>query len=893
MRLRPWNDHTAVTNEARRAAFPHRLCKAANQHSKALYVQEAGMNAPISRVAFETSRELEFFTEKELTLQIGVESQRWPLALLKELVDNALDACEAVGVPPAIHVDVTDTSISVMDNGPGLPEDVLIRSLDYRTRVSSNAGYVSPSRGQLGNAFKCLWAAGFVLHGSYGRIDIETTGQRQVIEVRLDHIGQKPVITRTVEGSLVKIGTKITLYLPELACLHSSTETGDFYNVLDLISDYAAFNPHARFVLTRPSQDSLEVAPVDISWNKWRTADPTSAHWYNDRRLRDLIGKYLHRGGSLTVREFVSQFRGLSGSAKQKKVTEMAQLSGNTLVDLVSGQDIDRIKVARLLRAMREHSNPIKPEQLGVLGKQHLGEWMSSWIPGAKPESYQYHCVKGFDYQGLPYVLEVGFAIKASANLMLVNGINFTALLEDPVYDLRSQLNQCRVDSRDPVVVVVHFACPRVQFTDRGKSRASLPSDVLNSVRNALTAVTKQWGKIKRQADRDGVARQRSIDAAVKAARRPQQSVKSAAYAVMEQAYQLASANGTLPANARQVMYAARPLILDMTGKDSLDDVYFTQTLLPGFVAEYPKETAGWDVVFDDRGHFHEPHTGRSIGLGTLAVRQYIETWQPPAVSAMDGRILLSKEVVTTCGAQGRYRFVLFIEKEGFMPLLKRARVAERYDIAIMSSKGMSTTATRMLVEALAIQGVIILAAHDFDKAGLTILHTLQHDTRRYQFKTKPLIIDLGLRLDDIEAMQLQSEIVTYDSDKDPRELLRQQGATVKEANFLVESGRPKEWRGRRVELNAMTAEGFLQWLERKFAEIGVSKMLPDAAVVEAAYRRGAMLHRAQEVLDKLIKKSHTIPLPAGLYQQIQSQLTEFHSWDAVVAEVAAMGHKS
>jgi hypothetical protein len=69
--------------------------------------------------------------------------------------------------------------------------------------------------------------------------------------VRLDHIAQKPIITRTVKDSLVKSGTKITLHWPELACLHSGPETGDFYNVLDLVTDYAAFNPHARFVLTR------------------------------------------------------------------------------------------------------------------------------------------------------------------------------------------------------------------------------------------------------------------------------------------------------------------------------------------------------------------------------------------------------------------------------------------------------------------------------------------------------------------------------------------------------------------------------------------------------------------------------------------------------------------
>ena len=55
-------------------------------------------------------------------------------------------------------------------------------------------------------------------------------------------------------------------------------------------------------------------------------------------------------------------------------------------------------------------------------------------------------------------------------------------------------------------------------------------------------------------------------------------TVKDAAYQVMEAAYQKASGNGRYPGNARQIMYAARPLILELTGEDQLNDVYFTQT---------------------------------------------------------------------------------------------------------------------------------------------------------------------------------------------------------------------------------------------------------------------------------------------------------------------------
>ncbi len=71
------------------------------------------------------------------------------------------------------------------------------------------------------------------------------------------------------------------------------------------------------------------------------------------------------------------------------------------------------------------------------------------------------------------------------------------------------------------------------------------------------------------------------------------------------------------------------------------------------------------------------------------------------------------------------------------MPLLQRARLAQRFDMAIMSSKGMGTTAVRALIEKA--PGVVnILVLHDFDKSGFSISGTLTRDTRRYVLKTMP-----------------------------------------------------------------------------------------------------------------------------------------------------------
>ena len=47
-----------------------------------------------------------------------------------------------------------------------------------------------------------------------------------------------------------------------------------------------------------------------------------------------------------------------------------------------------------------------------------------------------------------------------------------------------------------------------------------------------------------------------------------------------------------------------------------------------------------------------------------------------------------------------------------------------------------------------------LLVLHDFDVAGFMIFGTLQRDTRRYQFSNAIELIDLGLRLEDIDGLE-------------------------------------------------------------------------------------------------------------------------------------------
>jgi hypothetical protein len=245
-----------------------------------------------------------------------------------------------------------------------------------------------------------------------------------------------------------------------------------------------------------------------------------------------------------------------------------------------------------------------------------------------------------------------------------------------------------------------------------------------------------------------------------------------------------------------------------------------------------------------------------------------------------------------THGPLNRYEFALFIEKEGFTPLLERAQIAERYDLAIFSSKGMSTTATRMLVESLSREGVAILVAHDFDLAGLTICHTLCHDTRRYSFENEPDVIDIGLRLDDVNHMTLQSEPVNISQEKDPRDKFHVDGYDVTEAelNFLVRRHSSRKlWQGERVELNAMPAPQFIEWLERKLQEHGVQKIMPDEETLNTAYRRAQRIAKIQTVINQVKQvEDDNITIPDGLAQRVEELLKADPtlSWDQALLQI-------
>jgi hypothetical protein len=103
-----------------------------------------------------------------------------------------------------------------------------------------------------------------------------------------------------------------------------------------------------------------------------------------------------------------------------------------------------------------------------------------------------------------------------------------------------------------------------------------------------------------------------------------------------------------------------------------------------------------------------------------------------------------------------------------------------------MSTKGMSGTASRLILDRLASRGVDrILVMHDFDVSGFSIGGTLGSSGRPYLFANRINLIDIGLRLADVEAMDLQSEPVIVSGWAKRIPTLLRHGATNPEIAFL------------------------------------------------------------------------------------------------------------
>jgi hypothetical protein len=400
------------------------------------------------------------------------------------------------------------------------------------------------------------------------------------------------------------------------------------------------------------------------------------------------------------------------------------------------------------------------------------------------------------------------------------------------------------------------------------------------------TAVTRKWTK-QRKAEERG----RRSAASREYIYSDRVYCTEVADEILPAAYNHASGGGAYTVSKRQLFYACRDDFLRQTDRP-LEYNYFAGTLLVQYLNRHP-ETAAWKITADPRGTLTIPNARQPVRVpvGTIQIDNHLRQ-EAATIDPLKLELELPPQWPSLAAGQ-RYRAVLYIEKEGFEPLLQEARIAERFDLAVMSCKGQSVVAARKFVDQVCAlgKGVPLLVVHDFDKAGFEISQRLtsvsewaeENDRVTYEFTNEIDVVDLGLRLGDVEEYGLGGEECEFKG-----RFAEDSIATNEEREYL--SG------GRRVELNELTAPQFVQWLEGKLKDNLPGRLVPGDDVLEKAYRRAvavARINRAlEEATEGAVKEAKEARVPGGLRARIEEALASGDSpaWDKVLYDVVAAG---
>lgn len=817
------------------------------------------------------SRARENFTEDGLKTLTGQSARNWGRYVVKELVDNALEAVERGATPdPRVQVSVDVAGrgrrrhlreVTVADNGNGIPHDRVEKIADTTAFGGTKRHYTLPTRGTQGNALMTIVGIQHLAEG--GPLVIATGGRRYELRVDGNTISRTPDVTvneTAPQTEWADRGTVVRVTFGE-----SGRDWAAWRQTAETLAGFAALNPHVE--LDAPVAVSGGTDDTTVSYSPKGDATSGRVLWYDQQAFDERVKADIRADPSLTVGEFIGEFDGLRSQQKRAAV-----LDAVTVVDI---EATDRLQSA-LARGEELHSEATEKLRLkmcdetrawsasnfdntlgrvgesladgpaGLLEQQGFGDTAEGVVADLQADGAEIDNVRdltvyyrtcgaagdGSDPYRQPFVFELA-ALPLSTDSRVPTqhqfGINQSVAYSTPkatvnFRDTAGDRRHLSIESAfneeaHEFVVVSNLTCPNIPFEDKGKQ--SFPTEPFED------AISEVVGKAIRKYQRDlrpmlnSLEEDDSDDTPTLPAdkKAPRGFVKDAVFELFEPVYQRATDGGEYTITMRQFFYELRPAFQRLAERRGV--VYKSSATLPnpaeielvydtftGYVDEYEQEVLRERVIHrDDRGFFVEPHSERRIELSTKKVDQYDPT-----------------DAVTE-----EYDTLLFVEKTGFYEQLHHDfEITKRFDIGLINAQGYSTTAIRRLIETVQAvdPDVRLLTLTDLDVNGVGIAE----DANRADPLGKAVAFGaerLGVTPADVEEYDLGVESVSYNSEALEKLKTRYNDGEVGDATyeFLAE--------GNRVEINAFAPTELRDYVETRLEELGVSKLSPAADDIE------------------------------------------------------------
>ena len=760
----------------------------------------------------------DYFSEDELIKKTGIVKSSWDFVILKELIDNALDAIEPLS-HKKISIDYTmlDKRLNIFDNGSGISIDTIKKIYDFSMYVSRNRHFVTPSRGKQGNGLKTIISICYIL----GYKLYWHTFDRIIVEMAID--------TSKIESGL----------FPCEMIEHGETDhrgieiigyNGYGINQLQsVIKRYAQCNRDVNFTL---SSGQYILDKVLATANPIDRSKDISIAFYDYHTFLRLIQDT--QDGETTYKSFLGDIFGTrikNQSIIKSKIKDINFNGTEFQEDFMNLKSYQKNKQYTLLK---NHMMGLKYSfntEMMIQNKQNASV-CNSYVP----------CIVEFDVVKTDIRSEKGYL--ANCDCYINNTITYnnaeSIVFDGDFYSLgwkkcpyAGDLSRLLMNYND-YQFTFHFISPYFLFRDAGKTEI----DITCIIGDFIKALSKALGKEKR-----------IFDAKIEKPTDTRTLMRNS----LDEAFMLASTNGKYAITARQIWYKMR----ELSGIKETNSTYrdFTQEILTDWINEHPQYES--KVNFSDRGNFY---IGKEQnGLGTANVRHFIDNIDSKSNSFQCyGGISSDVFIEDEFNIEYKYDKVLYIEKTGFDAIFKAENIGEKYHMVIVSGQGFSTRAAKTLLYTLQKRGLKLYCMHDLDISGVQICETLRVPNDKFQYPIE--IEDLGIGIDDVKKYDIK-----------PEEVDKKSSDTDKLANMADEYR--KFFDGgkyyRRVELNACTTEQILEILEHKLSTINnLPKInLADTLDIDHSSLREAAFLRLIEKKYKEQLKEIYIPCDLSEYE--------------------------
>ncbi len=438
---------------------------------------------------FERNRHLLGFDNKRKAL----------LTVVKEAVDNAIDACEEARILPEVNVQILDMGndrfrVIVEDNGPGIVKKqvpFIFAKLLYGSKFHT----LKQARGQQGIGISAAVLYSQLTTGRPAKIKsrIDENHDTMLFELKIDTKNNKPEIIKSEQIEWKKQrGTRIELDI------EASYQKGD-QSVDTYIKETAIVNPHATIIYTNPkaeqfvfprATDKLPQEPKEIK-----------PHPYGIE-LGILI-KMIKNTEARTLQAFLTKEFCRVGAGTAKEICEKAALPPNT-----KPRDINHAQAEKLMEGIK-NTKIISPSTdcIVPIGSELLEKGLKKEI---NAEFYTAVTRSPSVYRGNPFVIECAIAYGGEqpkdGSIRLMRFANRVPLLyQQSAGAILKAVTQTSWRSyglsqsngslpQGPVTLVVHLASVWPPFTSEAKEALAHYPEIIKEIKLALQECGRKLG---------------------------------------------------------------------------------------------------------------------------------------------------------------------------------------------------------------------------------------------------------------------------------------------------------------------------------------------------------------------------------------------------------------